>query len=279
MIDDDTEKGVPSMKRRIEAAFLQFRPRFGEIARNGEKVCGLLAALDVHLAVLPELASTGYCFESREQLEGLAETPSGSLFLAALEAVCRRKKMHVVTGFAERCGSRVYNSTALLSPRGLMGVYRKMHLFDEEKFLFDRARGKPVVFDTGFARVGLAVCFDWVFPEMIRTLALRGAEIICHPANLVLSYCQDAMITRSLENRIFTITANRVGTETGKGGRKRRFTGRSQIVSPEGAILAQAPPRGECIGVASIHPGEARDKFLTPNNNLFEDRRRDFYRL
>jgi predicted amidohydrolase len=87
------------------------------------------------------------------------------------------------------------------------------------------------------------------------------------------------MITRSVENRIFTITANRVGTETGKGGRKRTFTGRSQIVSPAGEILAEAPPRGEYFGVALIHPEEARDKFFTPNNNLFEDRRKDSYRL
>jgi len=62
-------------------------------------------------------------------------------------------------------------------------------------------------------RVGMMVCFDWAFPEVARALALKGADLIGHPANLVLTYCQQAMVTRCIENLVFAVTANRYGTE------------------------------------------------------------------
>ena len=263
----------------ITAAFVQFRPRFGRIEENVHRIEALLKGLDAHLAVLPELASTGYSFESRKQLLGLAESPESSVFLESLARICRTQKMHVATGFAEKSGSRVYNSAALVSPKGLVGVYRKMHLFYREKDLFDRASSTPEVFDAGFAQLGLAVCFDWIFPELFRTLALLGAEIICHSANLVLPHCQKAMVTRSVENRIFTITANRVGTEKGKKRASLTFTGKSQIVSPRGEVLVKGSARGECIGLAEIDLREARNKLVTPKNDVFKDRRTDLYRL
>jgi len=75
----------------------------------------------------------------------------------------------------------------------------------------------------------MMICFDWFFPESARTLALKGAQLILHPSNLVMPYCQDAMITRSIENRVFSITSNRIGREGGYN-----FTGKSQIVSFDG---------------------------------------------
>jgi len=120
------------------------------------------------------------------------------------------------------------------------------------------------------------ICFDWRFPEVARLLALRGAEVIAHPSNLVLPYCQDAMITRSIENRVFTVTANRTGSES-VDGTTLRFTGRSQIVSPKGERLAAMDETEEGVRIVTIDPTAARDKRATPRNDLFADRRTDLW--
>jgi predicted amidohydrolase len=74
------------------------------------------------------------------------------------------------------------------------------------------------VFDIGPCKIGIMICFDWFFPESMRILSLKGADVICHSANLVLPFCQDAMVTRCLENHVFAITANRIGMEN-RGGK------------------------------------------------------------
>ena len=120
------------------------------------------------------------------------------------------------------------------------------------------------------------VCFDWAFPEVARVLALQGAEILCHPSNLVLTYCQQTMLTRCLENRVYAVTANRFGADKRPHG-ELHFTGRSQIVAPGGALLARAPSQREQLTILDIDPRVARDKHITPLNDLIADRRVDHY--
>jgi predicted amidohydrolase len=120
------------------------------------------------------------------------------------------------------------------------------------------------------------VCFDWIFPEAARTLALRGADIICHPSNLVMSYCQNAMFTRALENRVFTITANRTGKDV-NGENRIEFTGESIIVSPKGEYISRASKDKEELVFVNIDPGLSRNKYISDKNNIFDDRRELFY--
>jgi predicted amidohydrolase len=120
------------------------------------------------------------------------------------------------------------------------------------------------------------ICYDWIFPESMRVLALKGAEVVCHPANLVLPFCQDAMITRCLENRVFAVTANRTGTEQ-RGNRTFRYTGRSQITGPGANILCRAGADTEETGVVNMDVALARNKRLNSFNDLFGDRRVSFY--
>jgi predicted amidohydrolase len=112
------------------------------------------------------------------------------------------------------------------------------------------------------------VCFDWYFPEAARTLMLKGARIIAHPSNLVLPYCPDAMVTRCIENRVFAVTANRVGAERGL-----RYIGLSEIVDPRGRILHRASATREETRVRDVDPGLAANKRVTEMNNLLTDRR------
>ena len=151
-------------------------------------------------------------------------------------------------------------------------------VIDDQEFFFTPGDSGFRVWDLGQAKIGVMICFDWFFPEACRSLALAGARIILHPSNLVLPWCQRAMITRALENRVFAVTCNRVGVEA-RAGARLRFTGQSQIVDPSGSILARAGARGESLQVVDIDPSLAASKRVTARNDLFRDRRPDLYRL
>jgi predicted amidohydrolase len=193
--------------------------------------------------------------------------------------IARDRRMTLVAGLAERDGDRCYNSAVAVGPDGLIGCYRKVHLFFEETLFFSPGDGGFQVWDIGTARIGVMVCFDWFYPESARTLALKGADIICHPSNLVLPYCPDAMVTRCLENRVFSITANRIGSETRGGKNTLTFIGHSEVVTPRGEILRRAPRDRADIAVVEIDPSQARNKSVNAYNDLFRDRRPSAYKL
>lgn len=261
----------------MRVGFLQLKPTFGKPERNAKAIVRALKTAEADLIVLPELAFSGYFFASRAEAKQLAEDPKKSLALRSLLDLCKEKKLHVVTGFAERARDRVFNSALLLGPRGIVHTYRKVHLFLEEKRWFDPGDTPLAVQTVQGAKIGIMICFDWIFPEVTRTLALQGMQILAHPSNLVLDLCQRAMFARSVENAVFTITANRWGADERPHGTL-RFTGASQILGPKGELLAQAPVRGSAIRIVEIDPARARDKRITKRNDLFADRRPQFYR-
>ena len=127
-------------------------------------------------------------------------------------------------------------------------------------------------------KIGMMICFDWIFPEAARTLALKKAQIICHPSNLVMHYCQDAMITRSLENGLFTATANRVGTER-NAELSLTFTGRSQVTDPKGRRLVTFTEDEEGFKAVKISPQLSDTKKVNRFNDLMTDRRVGYYML
>jgi predicted amidohydrolase len=260
----------------MRVGFYQFRPLFGKPDHNCRKVVDRLARVRADLIVLPELAFTGYLFRDRAEVRALAEDPRRSGIVQSLVALCRRRRFHLVTGFTEKARDKYFNSALLLGPRGIRRTYRKLHYFMDEKRWFDEGDKDLAVDRVGGTRIGMMICFDWVFPEVARTLALAGADVICHPSDLVLGHCQQAMLTRSLENGVFSVTANRFGTDRRPHGEV-RFTGRSQIVGPRGELLYRAPSQREVVHVMEIDPARARDKAITPRNRLLRDRRPEFY--
>ena len=272
------------MADRNRAGFFQFEPTFGQVERNLDRILHALRGVRDALIVLPELALTGYSFRDRAEVAGLAEDPRNSHSVEALVALCREQELHLVTGFAERSASvdgglseeRYYNSALLLGPEGLLHVYRKLHLFGREKECFDPGDTPLQVHEVRGLRLGLMVCFDWAFPEVARALALQGADLLCHPANLVLTYCQQTMLARCIENGVYAVTANRYGTEERPHGTL-AFTGQSQVVAPRGALLYRAAAEGDDLYVAEIDVAPARDKRLTGYNDILADRRPEFY--
>lgn len=260
----------------MKVGFFQFCPERANVDRNLDIVRSRTSTLECDLLVLPELFNTGYLFSSKEEAEQLAEDmPSGRTTQALLE-IARERKMAIVGGLAERAGERLYNSSVLVSPTGEVFSYRKLHLFGYEKETFLPGNREPGVFDVQGVKIGMMICFDWYFPETARILMLKGAQIICHPSNLVLSYCQSAMPIRCLENRVFAITANRIGAEE-VNGRELTFTGRSIIVDTSGTVLAEAPVATESLMMVDIFPDEARQKMMTQRNELISDRRVEHY--
>lgn len=261
----------------MKVGFVQFNPLFGKVEENIKTVESLLDGLVCDLLVFPELFSSGYTFSSRREVEKYAEPVPYGKTLKFLRRVASERNMTIVGGFVEKDGNKLFNSSLLALKNGDYFIYRKKHLFFKEKEYFDTSYEHFQVFTVGDGiKVGLIICFDWIFPESIRQLAISGAQVICHPANLVMPYCQDAMITRALENRVFIITSNRTGMESRKDG-ENRFTGMSQIISPQGRILVRANEKSAVADVVDIDPDLALDKNITPLNNVIKDRRDDIY--
>jgi predicted amidohydrolase len=262
----------------MRIGFFQFAPLFDEPEHNLNALCAAVNRAEADLIVAPELALSGYLFTSREEVERLAEEIPGPATRKLTEAAARAN-CYVAVGMAERSGELLFNSAALVGPEGVVGVYRKAHLFSEEKLYFAPGdRGFPL-FDIRGAKVGLLVCFDHFFPEAARTLALEGAQIVCHPSNLVLpEYGQLTTRVRSIENRVFWILANRYGTER-RGGKTLTYSGCSQITAQNGEILARAQAEGDSLSVVEADPLRAQTKKVTERNDLFADRRTELYRL
>ncbi len=261
----------------MKVAAAQIRPQFASPDENRSLIgryCRRAAQRGVQLLVFPELCVTGYNFTSRKELAPLAEpVPEGPTTQLWLN-LAQTHQMIIVGGLAE-LGKRnqIYNSAVVAGPEGFLGSYRKLHLFGSEHELFSPGNQIPSVYTLPGVKLGVMVCFDWAFPELARILMLEGCEVLCHPANLVLPLAQRVMIARSIENRIFSITANRVGTEG-----KLEFTGQSQIINPNGDILTRGRSRRPQLLVAEINPAKARNKNLTPTNNIVTDRRVKLYK-
>jgi predicted amidohydrolase len=261
----------------FRVAFVQGRPRFGSGEENLERGLALARTVDADLVVLPELWSSGYVFSSHREVEQLAEDARTGLTARALTAAAKRDRRHYIAGFPERARGRAYNSALLVGPAGVKTVYRKLHLFEREREWFSPGDLPLSVHRVGAARVGLLICFDWRFPEAARVLALQGADVIAHPSNLVFPNAQEAMRVRALENRVYTVTANRTGTERRRGGTV-PFTGRSQVVDPDGVVVARAGRAADAAMAVDCDLARARSKQLTSKTPLFTNRRPEFYK-
>ncbi len=260
----------------MKVGYYQFRPLFGKPEKNCKKILTALENVDTDLIVLPELALSGYYFKDKEESLKYAEDPANSSRLDALVELAKRKSMYIVIGFSEKQNEKCFNSAALIGPDGIEHIYRKAHLFNEEKFFFDSGDTPFMVNDINGVKVGIMICFDWAFPEVTRVLALQGAQIICQPSNLVLTFCQQTMLARCIENRLFAITANRYGIDKRPQG-SLKFTGRSQIVAPGGLLLHRAAAQRDEVFITDINPEEADNKMITQHNSVLTDRRTDLY--
>ena len=266
----------------MRVAVAQINPTLAEPERNLEVCVARLeeaAAAGAELLVLPECAIPGYVFDSLEEALPFAEEIPGPSS-EALAAVCARLDVHAVCGLLERHDDGIRNAAVLVGPDGLIGTYRKTHLPFLGVDRFVTPGDELPVFDTRLGRIGLQICYDLRFPEVTRTLALAGADIVALPTNWPVAARANAELlapARAYENRVYLLVANRVGSE-----RTAEFCGRSQIVDPAGTRLTETDAVSEVMLVADVDVELARDKSIIPaageyEMQLFGHRRPELY--
>lgn len=238
------------------------------------------AAGGARLILFPEAVVTGYCYESLEEALAHVETaPAGSV--QRIASLCRELGVFVIYATLERTDDQVCNVALLVGPDGPVGRYDKTHLpfLGVDRFTTAGNRA-PEVYEMDGIRVGMIICYDLAFPEITRSLALAGADLIAqmtHSPSPGDFARQVAVPARAWENGVYFARANRIGTERGV-----EFPGLSQICDPLGKTVAEAAHAEPTIIYADIDPAVARDKqrIVTPGKfetNIFEDRRPELY--
>jgi predicted amidohydrolase len=272
----------------VKIAGVQMDIRMGDPAANLEAMRRHLAtttSAGAALTVFPECTTTGYCFDSRDEAAHVAETTDGET-MQAVAAMCAELKTLTVFGFLERDGDRIFNALAVVGPNGRIAGYRKIHLpfLGVDRFITPGDCPFEVV-EVAHSpelplRIGMNTCYDISFPESARVLALAGADLIVLPTNWPPGAGLTADVipnARALENHVYFMSVNRVGTERGIP-----FVGKSKICDPKGNNLAFADHDQEAILYADIDPAFARQKHLVNIPNVHEvhrinDRRPDMY--
>jgi predicted amidohydrolase len=237
-------------------------------------------ASGARLTVFPECALTGYCFSNLEEARPYAQAIPGPA-TERMRAACAELGCYAIFGLLERDGSKIFNAAVLVGPTGVIGSYRKIHLPYLGIDMFTSYGDRPfAVYNAGELRVGMSICYDAAFPEASRSLAILGADLIALPTNWPPgAECTAANVinARAMENAVYFIAVNRVGTERGF-----EFIGRSKIADPSGQTLAESRTVGEEILYAEIDPAKARRKHIirVPGKHEIDrlaDRRPEMY--
>lgn len=255
------------MKSKI--SIIQFQPVLADPEENIKRLGPLIGSVEgSKLVVLPELSNAGYNFSGFEEAFRYSEVIGrGGVFQDFLVRQAKSGNMFIVAGINEREGDKLFNSAILVGSAGIIGKYRKVHLFMNEKDIFQRGDAGFPVFELGSLKIGIMICFDYLFPEPWRIMAQKGADLICHPSNLLTQNAHRCLPGLSLMNRIFIATANRIGTEKGI-----TFSGCSVFTDPSGKMTMIASPDKTEIITTEIDTGLSADKMITARNHVFDDR-------
>ncbi|WP_028933705.1 nitrilase family protein [Pseudonocardia spinosispora] len=274
----------------IAAAAVQFDPQVGLENRDANltrtvELINQAADEGARLVVLPELATTGYGFETRDEAYAHAEPVPDGPAVQAWIRLAEQRDLYIVGGVAESDGVDLYDTAVLIGPDGFIGKYRKTHLWNHEKLIFEPGDLGLPVFHTRIGRIGLLICWDIWFPEVARILAVQGADLICSVNNWVWTppplfdesgRCMAAYLTMTAAhvNNVPIIAANRVGKE--RGG---RFLGCSLIAGSNGWPLGDvASAEDDAIVHAELDVVASRSALIWNDlNDLARDRRTDLY--
>jgi 5-aminopentanamidase len=252
----------PLQEAGMKAAAVQMDIKIFAKEQNLDRIIARLEEAKIggaNLVIFPECALSGYCFDSLEEAAPMAEEvpgPSTEKILAA----ARRLDCTVVVGLLERSGDQIFNSAAVVTPDGIQGTYRKLHLPHIGIDWHTKPGDTPFpVFATPHAKIGISICYDCSFPEAGRVLKLKGAQVLAIPTNWPMG--SDSWLhtpsVRATENHLYVIACDRVGEERGF-----TFAGHSQIIDYNGKRLAEAGETEETILYAEIDPATADDNHV-----------------
>jgi omega-amidase len=258
----------------MRVALAQIVCEVGDVAANCstlQRVARQASGEGCDVVVFPEMADTGY--DMKTIVEKASTWDSGPLQL--LQELASQLGIWIVCGLSEREQGDVYNAVAVVDRNGQLAArYRKAHLFTavgEERFL---KRGDSLTLATiEGMQWGIMICYDLRFPEMARSLALKGAEVIVVPSAFPLpriNHWSTLLACRAIENQLYVIGANRAGADGDI-----TFCGSSRVVDPYGVVVASAPEAGEQLVFAEI--SKARVTEVRNSMAVFEDRRGELY--
>lgn len=209
----------------------------GEKDKNLNNVRRIVREAYPGIILFPELFTTGFDCDTIKELS--EEVPGETT--DTIGEICGDS---IVGGSIVEREKDLYNTFLLVGMEGILGTYRKIHLFREEKKCF--APGEDtVVLDTRFGRVGLATCYDLRFPELFRELVKKGAEIVLVTAEFPIprdEHWKVLLTARAIENQIFVIAANRVGRD-----KRQEYFGRSMVIDPWGKVLREGSSEEEIL--------------------------------
>ncbi|PWH13691.1 MAG: carbon-nitrogen hydrolase family protein [Ardenticatenia bacterium] len=263
--------------RQITVAVVQMQSAPCQVSDNLKRMSEFIDTIcrerPIDLIVFPELATTG--FECGVRFTDLAEKiPGHTISLLAQQAA--GYGTHIVFGLPikEKVESILYNAAVMIGPNGeVIGDYRKVHLRGEEHMAFRPGFRYPVL-EAAFGMVGIMLGWDLAFPEVARSLALDGAEIICLCACWERPFGPEwrAMVpTRAFENSIFIAAANRIGQEPSY-----IFAGQSMIVGARAETLTAMDDTAEGYAIATLDLDEVRR--VREEYQLFQLRQPTTYR-
>lgn len=231
--------------------------------RNFARLESQLKEHQCELLILPELSICGYLFESRAALFSCAEeVPAGRSTQRMLD-LSRRYACTILFGLAEREGEKVFNTAAVVSKGRYLGKYRKIHLSDFEKKLFDRGRENRV-FEVDGVKLGVQICFDLWFPELSREQLRMGAQIFCVLANFGGETTYHIARLRAVENLTPLVLCNRVGVEK-IPGMDADFLGKSGVIDAAGRRVCTAPEGEDAFCGCEIDPAKTRSNVICSN--------------
>ena len=259
--------------KEFKVAVVQMDIKLGDVEANLKKAAELTSAAakqEADFVCLPEFLPTGWV---PDKLGKLAEPIPGGI-TNKLGKIARENNAHIIASVPEKEGEKIYNTAVLIGPNEeLLAKYRKIHLFMLEPTCITHGSGDYAVADTKFGKVGLMVCYDAVFPEVARQLALKGAEIVFMPANWpdpFLPQWKLATSARAFDNQFWIVAPNRIGTDG-----VFTYFGSSRIVNPYGDAIAECGNKEEVI--AATIDKKVTDGFKQIVNFL-KDRRAEAYK-
>lgn len=249
------------------------------------------AAEGAVVVVLPEFCNHVSWYDDRAHARSKALTLDGP-FVAALAAKAAEHGIHLMANVTlAREDGRTTGSNILFGPDGaILGVTDKQVLMGSERDHLDPATAASPVIETPFGRVGLYSCMDGVINETPRMLAVGGAQVLLNSLNsFALDEASLHIPVRAVENRVWVVAANKVGPlvpdrsiqmvaeRVGVPAERLHGAGESQIVAPDGTVVAMAPRTGEAVVVADIEVDLADDKRRPDGTDVMGSRRPDIY--
>jgi len=272
------------MKDRVLVSAVQMRTKWLDLKENIDYIKNSIAKAkneeNADLIVFPELSNTGYIKErdkkfGRQFIKYAEKIPGPSTEELGKQA--KKYGVYLVVGLAEQhpeIPGMLYNAAVLINPKGeLVGVHHKMHIPGEEKHYF-MPGSTCDTYKTDIGNIGMSICYDGQFPEFTRSLALKGAEILCmiwnmpsfsNPPELL----EHITATRAAENRMFAVSCNCLGVQG-----KIDFFGHSVISDPVGNFLATAGTKETIISATLKEKVLLEERIQQP---VFRDRRPDMY--